>query len=187
MARRHGGDGHSTTQAIEPRMARGSTCTCTARCEDPRLRGAGERAVQGAKMPARAPVRRAGASPSACARELRKDDFITTRTVATGTASPRAHRGPMFAELLGKEAGTAAARRVVHIADRRRQPRRERDRRRSAGSPRGRAVREDARDRPGLGLLLRRWALGQGLLYESMNRPRCGSCPSSTSARTPLR
>ena len=116
---------------------------------------------KGAKMPGLAHlyVGQEAVAVGVC-EALRRDDFITSthrghgHCLAKGAAVNR-----MFAELLGKEPGYCRGKGgSMHIADPETgQPGRQRHRRRLGRHRDGRrALGEDARDRPGRGLLLRR-------------------------------
>ena len=116
------------------------TCARAVRADadDPRLRGAGQRALPRAR---RCPGSRTSTaarrrSPSASARRCGTDDYITSTHRGHGHCLAKgADVDRMFAELLGKEAGYCRGKGgSMHIADQReRQPRRERDRRRQRG------------------------------------------------------
>ncbi len=129
---------------------------------DPRLRGAGQRALHAArKMPGLAHLYSGeeAVAVGVCA-ALRRDDYITSthrghgHCLAKGAAIDR-----MFAELLGQGGRLlpGQGRLDAHRRPGERQPRRERDRRRQRRHrDRRGALGADARQRPGRRLLLRR-------------------------------
>ena len=112
---------------------------------------------------------------------LRQDDYITSTHRGHGHCLAKgASLDRMFAELLGKEAGYCRGKGgSMHIADQ--------DTGNlganaivggSAGIATGAAfVEQDARQRPGRRLLLRRGRAGQGLLYEAMNMAQLWKLP----------